>query len=216
MIVPIRDIAGLQSQKAFRFGHYGLVVVLRGHEELFLEFASAERRDACRHRIEEQLDLLKRLDREAAARSGEQTSGGDNERSSKTAVGSTVSSAKAFDSPVKETLLLGGGLDEPSRSKIEMPSPTGDTETLPPVMFTSANSTFLDFRPTKPLHITCLTIGSRGDVQPCEWTARQMDVGGDRRLTLFCQTSRCARASRPRATRSASLRMASIRIGSRE
>lgn len=37
----------------------------------------------------------------------------------------------------------------------------------PPVMFTSTSSSFLDFKPKAPMHITCLTIGSRGDVQPC-------------------------------------------------
>ena len=47
MIIPIRDIYGLKAQKAFRFGHHGLIVVIKGHEEIFLEFSSKERREAC-------------------------------------------------------------------------------------------------------------------------------------------------------------------------
>lgn len=36
----------------------------------------------------------------------------------------------------------------------------------PSPMFASTTSTFLDFKPEKNMKITCLTIGSRGDVQP--------------------------------------------------
>ncbi|OAV93062.1 hypothetical protein PTTG_27466 [Puccinia triticina 1-1 BBBD Race 1] len=35
-----------------------------------------------------------------------------------------------------------------------------------PIMFQSSSSSFLTFKPQSKLHITCLTIGSRGDVQP--------------------------------------------------
>jgi hypothetical protein len=41
-----------------------------------------------------------------------------------------------------------------------------ESESLPTVMFTSTSSTFLSFKPPQPLKFTCLTIGSRGDVQP--------------------------------------------------
>lgn len=35
-----------------------------------------------------------------------------------------------------------------------------------PVIFDDFQASILDFKPQAPLHITCLTIGSRGDVQP--------------------------------------------------
>ncbi|KAI8458720.1 hypothetical protein BY996DRAFT_6410683 [Phakopsora pachyrhizi] len=40
------------------------------------------------------------------------------------------------------------------------------TESQLPIMFESTSSSFLTFKPKESLHITCLTIGSRGDVQP--------------------------------------------------
>ncbi|KAF8269299.1 hypothetical protein EI94DRAFT_1771268 [Lactarius quietus] len=46
MILPIRDILSTETSKAFRFGHYGLVVIVKGHEELFLEFSQQDRRAA--------------------------------------------------------------------------------------------------------------------------------------------------------------------------
>lgn len=50
----------------------------------------------------------------------------------------------------------------------EEPRPPSESlmESLPAVMFTSASSTFLSFKPQTALRFTFLTIGSRGDVQP--------------------------------------------------
>src|SRR5690606_910173 len=33
--------------KGFSFGYFGMVVIIRGHEELFFEFSSVEARDDC-------------------------------------------------------------------------------------------------------------------------------------------------------------------------
>lgn len=51
-------------------------------------------------------------------------------------------------------------------------------ESLPAVMFTSASSTFLSFKPQTPLRFTFLTIGSRGDVQPYIALAKGLMVDG--------------------------------------
>ena len=37
MTLPIRDILSLEKTKATRFGHHGLVIIVKGHEELFFE-----------------------------------------------------------------------------------------------------------------------------------------------------------------------------------
>ncbi|EAQ92099.1 hypothetical protein CHGG_00334 [Chaetomium globosum CBS 148.51] len=47
LILPLRDIENVDKEKGFRFGYAGLVVVIRGHEELFFEFHRAEVRDDC-------------------------------------------------------------------------------------------------------------------------------------------------------------------------
>lgn len=44
--------------------------------------------------------------------------------------------------------------------------PSETTAGQPPIMFCSTSSDFVTFRPEKSLRFTCLTIGSRGDVQP--------------------------------------------------
>lgn len=45
MILPLNDIETVEKEKGFRFGYSGLVIVVRGHEELFLEFSNPDARD---------------------------------------------------------------------------------------------------------------------------------------------------------------------------
>lgn len=144
MVIPIVDIIALQPQKAFRFGHHGLAIIIKGHEELFMEFSSVERRDACKTLLDAQADELKRHKREP----------------------------KPVDPDRKEAKILQDldasdmtGTQEMTRELQEAGPKDGVLP--PPVMFTSTSSSFLDFKPKAPMHITCLTIGSRGDVQPC-------------------------------------------------
>ncbi len=47
LILPLKDIENVDKEKGFRFGYSGLVVVIRGHEELFFEFGQVEARDDC-------------------------------------------------------------------------------------------------------------------------------------------------------------------------
>ncbi|KAI5123707.1 hypothetical protein M0805_000302 [Coniferiporia weirii] len=140
MQLPIRDILALEKTKAYRFGHVGLVVIIKGHEELFFEFGSAERRDAFVLLLERQIE----------------------ESQSRLSTGDTQSPSNAKrDALILEELepvsLFG---EEPK------PPPESLTDSLPAVMFTSTSSTFLTFKPLQSLHFTCLTIGTRGDVQP--------------------------------------------------
>lgn len=138
MVLPIRDIFGLKAQSAFRLGHVGLVVILKGHEELFFEFTSNERRKACVVLLENHMERLHLEARQA----------GDDSRADET------------HGSVEQRILE--DLDE---DKDFDP----DNHRLPPVspspMFASTASTFLDFKPA-PMKVTCLSIGSRGDVQP--------------------------------------------------
>jgi sterol 3beta-glucosyltransferase len=58
MIIPIRDILSTEPGQAWVLGRHGLVVNLRGHEELFFEFGYAERRGAFAQLLESQLEQL--------------------------------------------------------------------------------------------------------------------------------------------------------------
>lgn len=137
MVVPIKDLYGLKGQKAFRFGHHALILILKGYEEIFLEFASKHTRDECSRLLDERMEQVARV--EAA----ESDSVSDIVRPS------TVD-PKDVPKFIEEHMAPDKGLND------KIPSP----------MFgSSTSSTFLDFKP-KPMKITCLTIGSRGDVQP--------------------------------------------------
>ncbi|KAH7104729.1 UDP-Glycosyltransferase/glycogen phosphorylase [Auriculariales sp. MPI-PUGE-AT-0066] len=139
MMIPIRDILSIEKTKPFRFGQYGLVIVIRGFEELFFEFSGSDKRNACVDLLNAQMDnVQKRI-----ALEGEQPD----------------PSTSRNDTIVLEEL-------DPF---ITSPSDAGratSPEYVPSNMFTSASSSFLTFKPTQPLRFTFLTIGSRGDVQP--------------------------------------------------
>lgn len=125
MIVPIRQLYGMKVQKAFRFGHHALIVIIKGHEELFLEFHSARRRDELLGLLEERMDDV----REASQ------------------------ATKAIEANLAEAPFL----DDMGIST--------NVDTTIGSMFNSTTSSFLQFKP-EPMTIVCLTIGSRGDVQP--------------------------------------------------
>ena len=44
--------------------------------------------------------------------------------------------------------------------------PADKSSEAPPIIFDDPRASILNFKPPEPLRITCLTIGSRGDVQP--------------------------------------------------
>lgn len=136
MIIPIRDLYGLKGQKAFRFGHSGLIVVIKGHEELFFEFSSAKRRKACVALLEQRMEAVRLQEEDGASTPHDPD-------------------MQKIEARIMEDL------DE---STAVEPRSTG-----PPVspdrLFGSTTSTFLEFKP-ESMRVTCLTIGSRGDVQP--------------------------------------------------
>ncbi|KAI0768591.1 hypothetical protein BD413DRAFT_563204 [Trametes elegans] len=152
MMLPLKDILATEKQKSFHFGHYGLVVIVRGHEELFFEFSDEERRDAFVNVLQRQLDTIR-----------QHLSSGE--------------SRKSLDGGHDALILEEFG----PRSTLDMnDSQTSLSEPAPAYMFTSQSSTFLSFKPDKPLHFTFLTIGSRGDVQPYIALAKGLMADGHR------------------------------------
>lgn len=141
MMIPIRDIYGLKAQKAFRFNHHGLIVVIKGHEEIFLEFSSPERREACVTLLEQLMEDVR-----LRAENGEVDLDAVDEDRIKTRIMEDLDESLSLEQSGE------GGID---RIPAVSPSP----------LFGSTTSTFLEFKP-EPMRITCLTIGSRGDVQP--------------------------------------------------
>lgn len=172
MLIPNADILGLQTAKAARFSHHGLALVLRGHEELFLEFSSTEQRDACRRLIDRQLNASSAQARQKAQAASKRDENGKNEEDDDDDGVRDISRAKT--AAEREAIILerldAAKINQPGQrptppAKVDPNAP--NLGELPPVMFTSGEASLLDFKPKKRLHITCLTIGSRGDVQPC-------------------------------------------------
>ncbi|KLJ12336.1 sterol 3beta-glucosyltransferase [Blastomyces silverae] len=148
MILPLRDIENVEKEKGFRFGYHGLVVIISGHEELFFEFNTADARDDCAVTLHQNLEsirylvesgLLAQQDREEAE------------------------AARAEHQMLQEARLEGME-EEHSSQTLSASAPLSPTSS--PILFDDPRVSIVNFKPQEALRITCLTIGSRGDVQP--------------------------------------------------
>ncbi|GAA5918240.1 hypothetical protein JCM5296_005784 [Sporobolomyces johnsonii] len=142
MILPTSDIIGVSKHRSYRIGFSGLMIVIKGHEEVFMELSNSERRDACLEKLEERVEI-------ARQHRAENKDADDSAEHRELQALLDLSASQATD-PV-----------------LDNPQPRSEAVTgQPPVMFSSTTSDFVTFRPEKSLRFTCLTIGSRGDVQP--------------------------------------------------
>ena len=150
LILPLKDIENVDKEKGFRFGYHGLVLVIRGHEELFFEFNKAESRDDCAVTLLHNLESVKFLVESGLLAEEEKED---------------AEHAKAEHRLLQEARQEGQiahGLELP-RGGSDVSSTPSDT---PPVLFDDPRASIINFKPTESLRVTCLTIGSRGDVQP--------------------------------------------------
>lgn len=144
MILPLKDIENVEKEKGFRFGYHGLVVIIRGHEELFFEFNASESRDDCAVTLHQGLESVKYLVESGMLAEEEREE---------------VEAAKA-----EHRLLEEARLDGPEEHHTQ-PTLNEDSSEIHP-FFDDPRASIINFKPPHPLRITCLTIGSRGDVQP--------------------------------------------------
>lgn len=61
MILPLKDIENVVQEKGPHFGYAGLVITIRGHEEIFFEFRHADPRDDCARTALEMVDSIRHL-----------------------------------------------------------------------------------------------------------------------------------------------------------
>jgi len=146
LILPLKDIENVDKEKGFRFGYAGLVVVIRGHEELFFEFNKAENRDDCTITILQNLEATRYL-RESGVLDQEE-----------------VEDAQV--AVAERDALHEARHDEFLDHEVQLPRQASALSEAPTILFDDPKASFLNFKPAKPLRVTCLTIGSRGDVQP--------------------------------------------------
>ncbi|KAL8735643.1 MAG: hypothetical protein Q9166_000812 [cf. Caloplaca sp. 2 TL-2023] len=149
MVLPLKDIENVDKEKGFRFGYAGLVIVIRAHEELFFEFSQVEVRDDCAVTLLENLESIRYLQESGLLAQ-------EDKREAET--------AQAEHRALQEARQDGHNEHEIKLPKsVERLTPSNEA---PPILFDDPRASILNFKPTESLRVTCLTIGSRGDVQP--------------------------------------------------
>lgn len=150
LILPLKDVENVGKEIGFRFGYHGLVLVIRGYEELFFEFGTADNRDDCAVTLLQSLNAGKYLDDHSTVLNPDEDSAAlakDEHRQLQEARSSSTRAKDDISAPeTSETVYKH---DEP-----------------PPILFDDPRVSIINFKPPASLRITCLTIGSRGDVQP--------------------------------------------------
>ena len=145
LILPLQDIETVQKEKGFRLGYSGLVLVIKGHEELFFEFGQGGDRDDCTVTLLRSLEATRYLKEAGLLNQDEEA-----EEESAIAERDALKSARQEEFPSHE---------------LQMPRRMTGMSNAPPIL-DEVEASFLNFKPRHPMNITCLTIGSRGDVQP--------------------------------------------------
>ncbi|KAL5343411.1 hypothetical protein BJX70DRAFT_393976 [Aspergillus crustosus] len=143
MILPLHDIETVEKEKGFQFGYHGLVVVISGYEELFFEFNTADARDDCAVFLHQRLESAKFLTESALSSQQE----------------NDESEAAKLEHQMLQEARLNASTVQDLRTQL---SESSELRTI----FDDPHASIVNFKPPEPLRITCLTIGSRGDVQP--------------------------------------------------
>lgn len=146
LILPLKDIENASKEKGFRFGYSGLVIVIKGHEELFFEFSVADVRDDCA------ITLLQSLQENQHRKEAGRLSEDEH---------TVEESAMAERDALKEVRQ-----EEFPGHELKLPRQATGLSNAPPILLDETEGSMLNFKPPQSLNITCLTIGSRGDVQP--------------------------------------------------
>lgn len=143
MVIPLKDILNVAKSKGYRYGSYGMVVTIKGHEEVFFEFGRADDRDVCVISLLRALTIVEDLDESTLLTEKE---------------ASEAETAAAEHELLQQARGDGDGGSEAVTKEV--------AEDGPPIIFDDGSASMLDFKPKESMNIVCLTIGSRGDVQP--------------------------------------------------
>ncbi|KAH6844779.1 glycosyltransferase family 1 protein [Chaetomium sp. MPI-CAGE-AT-0009] len=161
LILPLRDIENVDKEKGFRFGYAGLVVVIRGHEELFFEFHRAEVRDDCTITILQSLEATQYLQDSTLMDGG-------------------IDAEDAQAAVAEHDALQKARTEEFADHEVQLPREASSASEAPTILFDDPKASFLNFKPAHSMRITCLTIGSRGDVQPYIALCKKLKEEGHR------------------------------------
>ncbi|KAK4942481.1 Sterol 3-beta-glucosyltransferase [Elasticomyces elasticus] len=149
LVLPLKDIENVDKEKGFRFGYHGLVLVIRGHEELFFEFSSSEHRDDCTVTLLHSLETVRYMTESGILAKQDQD--------------------EAETAKEEHRLLQEARRDSSGDHQLVLPDTAEAVyshQEHASVLFDDPRASIINFKPLASLRITCLTIGSRGDVQP--------------------------------------------------
>ena len=159
-ILPLAHIENVTKERGFTSLQFALVVKIRGFEEIFFEFRSSEVRDDCAITLLHGVESVKQMDMSQEILSPD-----------------AVYDAEAAKEEHKLLQQARSGVQELDLALSNNPDESTDTHA---VMFDDPRASILNFKPTESLRITCLTIGSRGDVQPYIALAKGLMAEGHR------------------------------------
>ena len=149
LVLPLKDVENVDKEKGFRFGYSGLVIIIRGHEEIFFEFNQRVVRDDCAVTLLEMLGSIKHLSDSGVLMPEDKEE---------------AEIAMAEHRMLQEARQAGH--KEHDERIPKLPNPTAPLQEVSPILFDDPRASILNFKPAESLRVTCLTIGSRGDVQP--------------------------------------------------
>ncbi|OCT47410.1 Sterol 3-beta-glucosyltransferase [Cladophialophora carrionii] len=163
LVLPLKDIENVDKEKGFRFGYHGLVLVIRGHEELFFEFSSAEHRDDCTVTLLHSLETARYM-----AESGVLAGHDDDDAEIAKEEHRKLQEARRSSAAGGEHALVLPDTTEAIYSHKDEESAAAISGASSRLLFDiDPRASILNLsKPTTSLRVTCLTIGSRGDVQP--------------------------------------------------
>ena len=154
----------VDKERGFRFGYSGMVIVIRGHEEIFFEFGSQDLRDDCTVTLLRSLNSMEPFQESVLLTE-------DEKRDAEAAAAENLLLQEArqgdrggVEFQLPHNLESSGMLHKPLAAVPSSDSIAGHDS--PAISFDDPAASVLDFKPEESLRITCLTIGSRGDVQP--------------------------------------------------
>ncbi|UJO22200.1 Sterol 3-beta-glucosyltransferase [Fulvia fulva] len=145
IMIPYKDIINVQKQRGFRWGYPGMVLVIKGYEELFFDFPSVELRDDAAVTVLRNLETVQDAALSMILTEEEQQ--------------------EAEDAAAENELLQAARKDGSADHDLQLTSSLSDPD-APPILFDDPSASILEFKPKESMKITCLSIGSRGDVQP--------------------------------------------------
>lgn len=164
MILPLKDIETCTKEKGMNLAYSGLVLEVKGHEELFFEYSSQKARDDCIMMILQQLERIhgnetwepkphqwgRNYATEVSKKRDEVFSTNREPKASEAILSTKMASTrienarlKLFEDKVNSAI----GLDVP-------------------IILEDSPFFKMEIKPSTSFNITLLTIGSRGDVQP--------------------------------------------------